>query len=142
MGKLGRYENEEKKFVKKTPNLMSESELIRWTSDEARKHNYLGIYEIILNRSSNPLNKITSLEETKRKVSVPIDLSIFKNATSIHFSNNYFISGNHEFETIGYFGNLQNLTTLNLSKNNIRKIIPLNHYYQLVNLNLSKSASI
>ena len=142
MGKLGRYETEEKSLVKKTPNLMSESELVRWTSDEARKHNYLGIYEIILSRGSSPLNKITSLEETKRKVSVPIDLSIFKNATSINFSNNSFISGNHEFETIGYFGNLQKLTTLNLRKNDIVKIIPLNHYYQLVNLDLSKSATI
>ena len=121
---------------------MSENELVRWTSDEARKHNYMGIYEIILKRGSFPLNKITSLEETKRKVSVPIDLSIFKNATSINFSNNSFISGNHEFETIGYFGNLQNLTSINLCKNNIRKIIPLNHYYQLVNLFLSKSVSI
>ena len=40
---------------------------------------------------------------------------------------------------IGYFGNLQKLTTLILSNNRISKIIPLNHYYRLIKLNLSNS---
>ena len=44
LGKLARYENEEKSFAKKNPAIMSMEERIKYTSEEARKHNYMGVY--------------------------------------------------------------------------------------------------
>ena len=61
IGKLGKYENEEKSLVKKNPSMMSENELIYWVSDEARKNNYLNVYEKILNRRKVPLKDHTRI---------------------------------------------------------------------------------
>ena len=57
--KLRKYETEEKGFFRKNPSLMNEQELIRWTLEEARKYNYLGVYEKVINRNTKSLNTFT-----------------------------------------------------------------------------------
>ena len=60
MESLGVYENEEKGIVRKNPSLMSEEELIAWTQEEAKRHNYQEVLFLILSRSKNPLKNVTS----------------------------------------------------------------------------------
>ena len=55
MGKLSVYENEEKKLARKTPSSLSREELLDWTLEEAKKHEYSDIVTMILSRSKSPL---------------------------------------------------------------------------------------
>jgi len=83
--RLGKHESEEKGYVRNNPSLMSEQELRRWTSDEAKKYNYLGVYEKVLNRHTNPLNNYTMIREEKHKLNTPIDLTVFPNLKTLDF---------------------------------------------------------
>ena len=85
MIKLGKYQSEEKGFVRKNPSFMSQQQLLRWTSEEAKKYNYLGVYEKVLSRHTKALNTYTRISEQKHKLNSPIDLTVFPNIDTLDF---------------------------------------------------------
>ena len=91
VGKLGKYESEEKSLAKKNPSMMSENELVYWASDEARKNKYMDLYEKILNRHKSPLKDVFLILESKHKLTTPINLTICPNIHTLLLGMGYLI---------------------------------------------------
>ena len=91
VGKLGKYESEEKSLAKKNPSMMSENELVYWVSDESRKNKYLSVYEKIINRHKSPLKDVVEIVELKHKLTTPIDLTIFPNIHTLNFGREQYM---------------------------------------------------
>ena len=89
MIKLGKYENEEKGYSRTNPSMMSEQELARWTLEEAKKYNYLEVFEKVINRQKKHLTNITTIIESKHKLNTPIDLTVFPNIDTLEFSTDF-----------------------------------------------------
>ena len=56
---LQKFESEEKAMVAKNPSLMSEEELLEWTLQEAKKHNYQDVIKKLVSNGRVSVKTIT-----------------------------------------------------------------------------------